>query len=68
MESISILLFKPGFSIQDIPHGYEPNLYGNNIFEFILLAIDEHLVWKSGITVPEASNNANATYNVIRIR
>lgn len=58
MESISLLLFKPGFSIQDIPNGYEPNLY----------VIDEQLVWKSGITVPEAANNANYNYNVIRIR
>ena len=33
-----------------------------------MYVIDEQLVWKSGITVPEAANNANSNYNVIRIR
>jgi len=36
MESISLLLFKPGFSIQDVPAGLDLQYY----------AIDEHMVWK----------------------
>lgn len=57
MEAISILLFKPGFTIQDIPNGLEPNYFG----------IDEHLVWKSGITVMEAPNTHVHSYNQVRI-
>lgn len=58
MESISLLLFKPGFSIQDVPAGLDLQYY----------AIDEQLVWKSGITVPEAPNHHIQTYNVVRIQ
>ncbi len=57
MEAISILLFKPGFTIQDLPNGLEPNYF----------AIDEHLVWKSGITVVEAPNTHVYSYNPVRI-
>lgn len=31
-------------------------------------AIDEHLVWKSGITVPDAPNHYVQTYNGVRIQ
>lgn len=47
MESISLLLFKPGFTVQDVPAGLDLQYF----------AIDEQLVWKSGITVPEAPNH-----------
>ena len=33
-----------------------------------LSAIDEHLVWKSGITVPDAPNHYVQTYNSVRIQ
>lgn len=32
------------------------------------LAIDEHLVWRSGITVPDAPNHYVQTYNSVRIQ
>jgi hypothetical protein len=49
MESVSILLFKPGFSIQDVQATTELNLFG----------IDENLIWKAGVTVIEAPNTHN---------
>jgi hypothetical protein len=49
MESISILLFKPGFSIQDVP----------GTTEFNYFVIDENLIWKAGVTVMEAPNTHN---------
>ena len=58
MESISILLFKPGFSIQDVPGTSEFNLFG----------IDENLIWKAGITVMDAPNTHNQGYNQVRIQ
>jgi len=58
MESISLLLFKPGFSIQDVPAGLDLQYY----------AIDEHMVWKQGITVVEAPNHHNQSYNTVRIQ
>ena len=44
MEAISLLLFKEGFTIQPMPDGVSPQYYG----------IDEHMVWRSGISVPAA--------------
>jgi hypothetical protein len=58
MESISILLFKPGFSIQEVPEGQEVNLFG----------IDDKLVWKSGISVMDSPNTHNQSYNQVRIQ
>jgi hypothetical protein len=56
MEAISILLFKPGFTIQSL-NGATPQLY----------AIDENLVWKSGVTVLEATNHFKTEYDQNRI-
>lgn len=56
MEAISILLFKPGFTIQSL-NGANPQLF----------AIDENLVWKSGITVLEAANHYKTEYDQNRI-
>ena len=56
MEAVSILLFKPCFTIQSL-NGAQPNLY----------AIDENLVWKSGITVLEASNHFKTEFDQNRI-
>jgi len=53
MDAISILLFKPGFTIQELPEGTEVQTQ----------AIDENCVWKSGISVLEASNHYNNSYN-----
>jgi High-temperature-induced dauer-formation protein len=53
MESISVLLFKPGFSIQEVPESTQVN-------EFV---IDENLVWKAGVSVMEAPNTYNKNYN-----
>lgn len=52
MEAISILLFKPGFTIQSL-NGGTPQLF----------AIDENLVWKSGITVLEATNHYKTEFD-----
>ena len=57
MEAISILLFKPGFSVQEVPDGLELQYYG----------IDEHLVWKSGISIPEAPNHSYNSYDSVRV-
>lgn len=48
MEAISLLLFKEGFTIQPMPDGVSPQYYG----------IDEHMVWRSGISVPAAVNHS----------
>ena len=47
MESISILLFKPGFTIAPLPQGVSSNP----------TIIDENVVWKSGISVMDAVNH-----------
>jgi hypothetical protein len=52
MEAISLLLFKPGFTVQSLG-GAQPNLF----------AIDENLVWRSGVTVLEASNHASREFD-----
>ena len=48
MEAISLLLFKEGFTIQPMPDGVSAQYYG----------IDEHMVWRSGISVPAAVNHS----------
>ena len=52
MEAISLLLFKEGFTIMPLPDGFAPQYYG----------IDENLVWRSGISVPGATNHNNYQY------
>ena len=47
MESMSLLFFKEGFTIQPLADGVSHQYYG----------IDENLVWKSGISVPAAFNH-----------
>jgi hypothetical protein len=58
MESISVLLFKPGFSVQEVPGTAELSYF----------IIDENLIWKGGITVPEAPNTAVHSFNQVRIQ
>ena len=53
MESISILLFKPGFTIAPLPQGVASNP----------TIIDENLVWKSGISVMDAANHYETQYD-----
>ena len=53
MEAISLLLFKPGFTIAPLDDDYQPSLTG----------IDEQLVWKSGITIMEARNHYETQYD-----
>ena len=57
MEAISILLFKPGFTIAPLPQGVstQPTV------------IDENSVWRSGISVMEAPNNYNTEYDGNRV-
>ena len=57
MESISILLFKPGFTIAPLPNGVAANP----------TVIDENLVWKSGISVMEAPNHYETQYDGNRV-
>jgi len=57
MESISLLLFKEGFTIMPLPDGMTPQFYG----------IDENLVWRSGISVPGAANHNNYQFDKNRI-
>jgi hypothetical protein len=68
MESISILLFKPGFTVQEVPDGLDLQYFGMlyNLCQY-LIGIDEQLVWKSGISIPEAPNHYNNNYNPVRI-
>ena len=47
MESISMLLFKEGFTVQPLPDGQSPQYYG----------IDENLIWRNGISIPAAVNH-----------
>ena len=53
MDSISILLFKPGFTIAELEQNHEPSITG----------IDAQLVWKSGISVQEATNHYKTEYD-----
>ena len=57
MEAISLLLFKEGFTIMQLPDGTNPQHFG----------IDENLVWRNGISVPAALNHSNYQYDKNRI-
>ena len=57
MESISLLLFKPGFTILPLDNDYTPSLTG----------IDDQLVWKSGISIMEAKNHYETQFDANRI-
>lgn len=57
MESISLLLFKEGFTVAPLPNGTALKYFG----------IDENLVWKNGISVPACFNHANYQYDKNRI-
>lgn len=67
MESISLLLFKPGFTVLEVPDGLELQYYGNLDGSDLSVGIEEQLVWKSGISIPEAPNHYNTSYNSNRI-
>jgi len=57
MESISLLLFKEGFTIQPLDAGVSPQYFG----------IDENMVWRNGISVPAAVNHNSYQYDKNRI-
>ena len=57
MESISLLLFKPGFTIRALDDDYMPSVTG----------IDDHLVWKSGVSIMEAKNHYETKFDANRI-
>lgn len=57
MEAISLLLFKPGFTIQPLDDDYTPSVTG----------IDDQLVWKSGVSIMEARNHYETQYDANRI-
>lgn len=57
MESISLLLFMPGFTIKELDPEYPPSVTG----------IDEQLVWKSGVSIMEARNHYETQYDANRI-
>jgi hypothetical protein len=62
MESIMLLLFKPGFTIKEVELNAELNHFGKQII-LIFSAIDEQLVWKSGVSVQDCPNNYETQYN-----
>ena len=57
MESISLLLFKPGFTILPLTENYQPSTTG----------IDDQLVWKSGISIMDAANHYETQFDANRI-
>ena len=57
MEAISLLLFKPGYTIAPLEEDYQPSVSG----------IDDQLVWKSGISIMEARNHYETKYDSNRI-
>lgn len=57
MEAISLLMFKEGFTIQPLTEGIRADVVG----------IDENLIWRSGISVPMATNHENFSYDRNRI-
>ena len=57
MEAISVLLFKPGFTIAPLADDYTPSTTG----------IDENLVWKSGVSIMMATNHYETQYDANRI-
>lgn len=57
MESISLLLFKEGFTILPMADGVSPKYFG----------IDENLVWRNGISVPAAANHNALNFDKNRI-
>lgn len=62
-ESISLLFFKPGFTCAELPTGHEIQYFGNFYEVLKLIGIDEQVVWKSGISIPEAPNHYITSYN-----
>ena len=57
MESISLLLFMPGYTIRPLDEDIPPSVTG----------IDEQLVWKSGVSIQEASNHYETQFDGNRI-
>lgn len=57
MDAISVLLFKPGFTILPLEAGVTPQYF----------AIDENLVWRSGISVLDAPNHSKTEFDHNRI-
>jgi hypothetical protein len=53
MEAISVLNFKEGFTIEQVPGGKQPDVFG----------IDEYYVWRNGISVPAAMNHESMQFN-----
>jgi len=43
MEAISVLLFKPGFTVKEVSNSAELYNFGNCLY---FSAIDEQIVWK----------------------
>ncbi len=58
MESISLLLFKPGFTIKPLDDD-EP------VSSFT--GIDDQLVWKSGVSILDAANHYETQFDANRI-
>ena len=57
MESISLLLFMPGYTIKPLDEDIPPSVTG----------IDEQLVWKSGVSIMDASNHYETQFDGNRI-
>ena len=57
-DAIMLLLFKQGFTIKP---------FDNTEHEIAYFSIDENVVWKSGITVQNAFNHNDGSYNKNRI-
>lgn len=66
MDAITILLFKPGFTIMPLKEPQaQQSLFGK--YPITIVGIDETLVWKSGISVVESVNHSTKTYDGNRI-
>ena len=57
MESIMMLMFKPGFTIKPIK---DPEV------EIKYLGIDDRVIWESGISISIAENSKIRTYDTER--
>jgi hypothetical protein len=63
MDSLALLLFKPGFTIQALPQDKPPQHFCKQFLTHLDAVIDENLVWKSGISVSEAPNHYNTSFD-----
>ena len=64
MESVTLLLFMPGFTVNFCR---DPILVHCKRHRLTCIAIDNHYIWKSGISFGVADNHSYNSYNANRI-